>query len=114
MANEDVRPSAISGANWTGAYTDIDEDYSSPDGTCVYTATTGATLTISMATPSGDLSTATNAQEVAIYLRKFNTSGTEDNGGGDPLYTLEVSTDNFTESTTLATDIAITGATGAT
>ena len=113
MANQDVRPNALANAtNWTGAYTDIDEDVSSPDSTFLYTSTTAASVDIVMATPTASPVTTTNAQVVAFYLRKVNASGTEDNGGGDPLHTIQVSYDDgSTWPDTVATDVAITTAT---
>jgi hypothetical protein len=112
VATEDVRPNALqNNTNWTGTAADIDEDVGGTyDGNLVYTSTNGATVEVLFDTSSGNPTTGANEQAINICVTRTSDAspGTEDAGGNDPSYTLEVSTDDGTEWTTLATGVSVT------
>lgn len=76
---------------FVGAYTNIDDDPDSPDGNWLThdDATDNKTLLASFASPTGGNPTAgADLQEFRVLLRKVNSAGTPDAGGGDPAYSI--------------------------
>jgi len=104
MAVENLAPESITGnANWTGTVSDINEAIPpGPDGNYIYTDVAGTqSFEIIFGTPSGNPDQTTNAQVLVWGVRKTNSAGTNDSGGSDPTWTIEISTDDGTEWSTL-------------
>jgi len=113
MATDVLQPESIAGnTNWTGTVTDIDEGFPpAPDGNFIYTSTNGVQqFEIIFGTPAGDPDTEANAQAVAWAILKNDSGGSADAGGADPTWSLEVSTDDGTEWSTLINNQTATGA----
>ncbi len=87
---------------------DVDEDPASPTSTELVTETAADTIKFTFPTPSANVSTVTDDQNVDVNFTRASTACVEASGGTNPTYTLTLFC-NGVSKLAIATNTAITG-----